>query len=250
MSLRLPWLSSDPTAPFPPPQTALRDPDGLLAAGGDLHPLRLLNAYRQGIFPWFSEDEPILWWSPDPRTVFRTDGVRLSRRDLRFLRGTGWIARADTAFAEVVEACAAAPRPGQSSTWITGDMQAAYRALHRLGHAHSIEIFDGARLVGGIYGVAVGRMFFGESMVSLVSGGSKAALAALACRLHDWGWPLIDAQVENAHLLRMGAESWPRSRFLAAIAPLVDALEAGEPGRPGPWTAAFGDLPISRIAGR
>lgn len=250
MSLRLPWLSSDPTAPFPPPHTALREPDGLLAAGGDLHPLRLLNAYRQGIFPWFSEGEPILWWSPDPRTVFRTDGVRLSHRDLRFLRGTGWIARADTAFAEVVEACASASRPGQSGTWITRDMQAAYRVLHRLGHAHSIEVFEGARLVGGIYGVALGRMFFGESMVSLESGGSKAALAALAWRLHDWGWPLIDAQVENGHLLRMGAESWPRSRFLAAIAPLVDASDAGESGGPGPWTAAFGDLPVSRIAGR
>jgi leucyl/phenylalanyl-tRNA--protein transferase len=250
VSLRLPWLSSDPTAPFPPPDSALRDPDGLLAAGGDLHPLRLLNAYRQGIFPWFSEGEPILWWSPDPRTVFRTDGVRLSRRDLRFLRNTGWIARADTVFAEVVEACAAAPRRGQSGTWITRDMQAAYWALHRLGHAHGIEVFEGARLVGGIYGVALGRMFFGESMVSLASGGSKAALAALAWRLRDWGWPLIDAQVENDHLLRMGAESWPRSRFLAAIAPLVDAPEAGEPGSPGPWTAAFGDLPVSRIAGR
>lgn len=250
MSRRLPWLSPDPAAPFPPPTSALRDPDGLLAAGGDLHPQRLLAAYRRGIFPWFSEGEPILWWSPDPRTVFRTDGVTLSRRDRRMLRGSGWVARADSAFAEVLGACAAAPRRGQSGTWITGDMQAAYLALHRLGHAHSVEVFDGDRLVGGIYGVAIGRMFFGESMFSRVSGGSKAALAALSDRLRHWGWPLIDAQVENDHLLRMGAESWPRARFLAAISPLVDTHSTAPPDAPGRWTEAFGELPILRIAGR
>jgi leucyl/phenylalanyl-tRNA--protein transferase len=247
VSRRLPWLSPDPTARFPPPASALRDPDGLLAAGGDLQPQRLLNAYRRGIFPWFSQGEPILWWSPDPRTVFRTDGVMLSRRDRRQLRGSGWVARADTAFAELIDACASAPRRGQMGTWITGDMQAAYLALHGLGHAHSIEVFDRERLVGGIYGVAIGLMFFGESMVSLASGGSKAALAALACRLQDWGWPLIDAQVENAHLLRMGAESWSRKRFLNAIAPLVDQPMRDEPGSPGRWTPAFGDLSMSGL---
>ena len=244
MSLRLPWLSSDPSSPFPPVQTALRDPDGLLAAGGDLHPERLLNAYRHGIFPWYSDDQPILWWSPDPRTVFRTDGVHLSRRFRRQLRHSGWVARADTAFADVIAACATVPRPGQNGTWITDEMREAYLTLHRLGHAHSVEVFDGdGGLVGGIYGVAIGRMFFGESMVSLASGGSKAALAALARRLHDWEWQLIDAQVENPHLLRSGAETWPRDRFLAEVAARVS-----EPGRIGAWTAAFGTLPLHDLA--
>lgn len=244
MSLRLPWLSSDPDAPFPPVETALREPDGLLAAGGDLSPGRLLNAYRQGIFPWFSEGEPILWWSPDPRIVFRTDGVHLSRRFLRQLRYSGWVARANTAFVDVVTACATTTRPGQDGTWITDDMRHAYAALHRLGHAHSVEVFDdGGRLVGGIYGVAVGRMFFGESMVSLASGGSKAALAALAFRLREWGWPLIDAQVENPHLLRMGGETRPRAVFLAEI----EALTAS-PGRIGSWRKAFGSLPLGDLS--
>lgn len=244
MSLRLPWLSSDPDAPFPPVETALREPDGLLAAGGDLSPERLLNAYRQGIFPWFSEGEPILWWSPDPRIVFRSDGVHLSRRFLRQLRGSGWVARADTTFVDVVTACATTMRPGQDGTWITDDMRHAYAALHRLGHAHSVEVFDdGGRLVGGIYGVAVGRMFFGESMVSLASGGSKAALAALAFRLREWGWPLIDAQVENPHLLRMGGETRPRAVFLAEI----EALTAS-PGRIGSWREAFGSLPLGDLS--
>lgn len=244
MTLRLTWLPADPDAPFPPAASALEDPNGLLAAGGDLHPQRLLNAYRQGIFPWFSEGEPILWWSPAPRAVFRTDGVRLSRRDRRMLRASGWTARADTAFVDVIGACARMPRPGQDGTWITAAMQAAYLDLHRLGHAHSVEVLDGdGRLVGGIYGVAIGRMFFGESMVSLVSGGSKAALAALAHRLRDWGWPLIDAQVEHPHLARLGAEAWPRARFLATVATLT-----AEPGRVGGWTAAFGTVPLFAIA--
>ncbi len=243
MTLRLTWLPADPDAPFPPATAALEDPNGLLAAGGDLHPSRLLNAYRHGIFPWFSEGEPILWWSPAPRAVFRTDGLHLSRRDRRMLRGSGWTARADTAFADIVRACAGMPRPGQDGTWITAAMQAAYLDLHRLGHAHSVEVFDGdGRLAGGIYGVAIGRMFFGESMVSLTSGGSKAALAALAHRLHAWGWPLIDAQVEHPHLARLGAEAWPRERFLEAIATLTAA-----PGRVGRWTGDFGAIPLSAI---
>ena len=233
MSLRIVWLDDDPASPFPPASAALREPDGLLAVGGDLHPARLLNAYRQGIFPWFDEP-PILWWSPDPRTVFRTDGVHLSRRFRRTLATSNWTVRADTAFAKVVRACAAQPRPGQDGTWITAEMQAAYTALHGLGHAHSVEVFDGTTLVGGIYGVAIGRMFFGESMVSLQSGGSKVALAALAHALHAWGWPLIDAQVANPHLFRMGAESWTRARFLHGIAPLVR-----ESGRIGGWDEAF-----------
>jgi leucyl/phenylalanyl-tRNA--protein transferase len=243
MSLRLPWLSRDPAAPFPPVSSALREPNGLLAAGGDLQPERLLNAYRHGIFPWFSEGEPILWWSPAPRAVFHTDGVHLSRRDRRTLRGLGWTASADTRFADVIDACAHMPRAGQDGTWITDAMQAAYRELHRLGHAHSVEVVDGdGGLVGGLYGVAVGRMFYGESMVSLASGGSKAALAALAHRLRDWGWPVIDAQVENPHLARLGAETWPRARFMAAL-----EAQATQVGRIGAWTDACGALPIADV---
>ena len=243
MALRLPRLSDDPQAPFPIASQALRDPDGLLAMGGDLGSGRLLNAYRHGIFPWFSDGQPILWWCPDPRTVFRTDQVRFSSRFRRQLRHSHWIVRADTAFDRVIAACADIPRGGQHGTWITADMRAAYGRLHRLGHAHSVEVFDGEQLVGGIYGVAIGRMFFGESMFSACSGGSKVALAALAQRLHTWGWPLLDAQVENPHLLSLGAQLWPRPRFLQAIAALVD-----EPGAPGCWTERFGEVAARGLA--
>ncbi|KAF1709797.1 leucyl/phenylalanyl-tRNA--protein transferase [Pseudoxanthomonas kalamensis DSM 18571] len=243
MSQRPFLLSADPATPFPPVEQALRQPDGLLAIGGDLHPQRLLNAYRNGIFPWFSEGQPILWWSPDPRMVFRTDGVRLSSRFRRHLRRLPWVVRADTAFGQVIERCASTPRPGQDGTWITADMQAAYIALHHLGHAHSVEVLDGDHLVGGIYGVAIGRMFFGESMFSTVSGGSKVALAALALQLCRWGWPLIDAQVENSHLLSLGAESLPRDAFMRAV-----RAQAALPEPPGRWTQRFGTFPASKLA--
>lgn len=247
MAFRLPCLGADPHAAFPDAAQALREPEGLLAYGGDLSPARLLNAYRSGAFPWFSEGQPILWWCPDPRMVFRTAGVRLSSRFLRELRRSTWVARADTAFATVVERCAGTPRRDQGGTWITPAMRDAYERLHRLGHAHSVEVFahggEGAELVGGIYGVAVGQMFFGESMFSARSGGSKAALSALAHRLDGWGWPLLDAQVHNTHLVGLGAESWPRAAFLAAIAPLCDRPEA-----PGPWRERFGELPVASLA--
>lgn len=228
--LRLAWLGSEPDAPFPPAESALREPDGLLAAGGDLSPARLLNAYRQGIFPWFSDGEPPLWWCPNPRTVFRTDRVACSRRFRRGLKQCGWRIRADTAFERVVETCARIPRRGQRGTWITDDMRSAYVELHRLGHAHSVEVYDGDVLVGGIYGLAIGRMFFGESMFSARPEASKVALAGLARTLADWGWPLIDAQVENPHLLSLGAELWTRPCFLDEVRRLT-----GMPGRPGPW---------------
>lgn len=247
MSPRLPLLSDDPRVPFPPAASALRDPNGLLAMGGDLSPARLLNAYRHGIFPWFSEGQPILWWSPDPRMVFRTDRVRLSSRLRRELRRSAWTVRADTAFDEVVVACATAPRRGQRGTWITDAMRGAYARLHRLGHAHSVEIFEGIpggnRLVGGIYGVAVGRMFFGESMFGAEPGASKAALAALARYLRARGWPLIDAQVESGHLRSLGAESWPREDFLARIDALCAPADA-----PGTWAARFGEWPAAALA--
>lgn len=245
MAVRIPVLPDDPQAPFPDASLALHEPDGLLAMGGDLSPRRLLNAYRHGIFPWFSDDQPILWWCPDPRTVFLTGQVCLSSRFRRQLRHSQWTVRADTAFDRVIAACAESPRSGQRGTWITADMRAAYGRLHRLGHAHSVEVFDGEQLVGGIYGVAIGRMFFGESMFSARSGGSKVALAALAQRLDAWGWPLLDAQVENAHLLSLGAELWARPRFLEAIAPLV-----ARPEPAGAWTGRFGEFAASSLSVR
>jgi leucyl/phenylalanyl-tRNA--protein transferase len=234
-----------PEPVFPPAEHALREPNGLLAVGGDLSVPRLLEAYRRGIFPWFSEGQPALWWSPDPRMVFDTDGgVRLSSRFRRTLRSSDWVVRADTRFADVIAACASTPRPGQRGTWIVPAMQRAYLALHRQGHAHSIEVFDGDRLVGGLYGVAVGAMFFAESMFSAESGGSKVALAALAHRLKAWGWPLIDAQVENDHLVRMGATTMPRDEFLRHVARQVAVDEA-----PGAWTARFGELNAADLTG-
>lgn len=244
MSLRLARLPTDPAAPFPDPSQALREPDGLLAIGGDLEPARLLKAYASGIFPWYSAGQPLLWWSPDPRTVFTTDAVRMPSRFRRQLRGSGWVATADTAFDEVITACATAPRPGQEGTWITAEMLQAYRRLHVRGHAHSVEVWSSAgALVGGMYGVAVGRMFFGESMVSLASGGSRAALGALAMRLREWHWPLIDAQVDNPHLRSLGAQSWPRARFLEAVRAL-----AASPGVPGSWTRSFGRIEAGELA--
>lgn len=243
MTIRLPLLPRDPTAPFPPAGRALREPNGLLAMGGDLRPERLLNAYRHGIFPWYSAGEPILWWCPDPRVVFDTDTFALPSRLRRQLRASAWQVRADTAFAEVIRACATSPRPGQDGTWITGEMQAAYLDLHRLGHAHSVEVFAGERLVGGIYGVAVGRMFFGESMFSAASGGSKVALAGLARILSGWGWPLIDAQVENPHLLSLGARHLPRPQFLAEV-----ARWSAKPELPGSWASRVPPFMASDLA--
>ncbi|AXA84001.1 leucyl/phenylalanyl-tRNA--protein transferase [Lysobacter oculi] len=248
MSLRLPWLPADPAASFPPVESALREPDGLLCAGGDLSVPRLLNAYARGIFPWFSDGEPVLWWSPDPRMVFRSDGVRLASKFRRQLRRSHWTVRADTDFAGVIAACASAPRAGQHGTWITGDMQAAYLALHRAGHAHSVEVFDGpvpgeSRLVGGIYGVAIGRMFFGESMFSGESGGSKLALAGLARFLQRHGCPLFDAQVENPHLRSVGAESMPRAAFIDIV-----RRQVALPGLPASWTDVFGAPPAAEFA--
>jgi len=238
MTVSIPLLHPRADAPFPPPGTALRKPEGLLAMGGDLSTQRLLTAYRQGIFPWYSEGRPILWWSPDPRMVFRTDAVHLSRRFRRSLRTSEWTVRMDSAFSEVIGQCAQIPRKGEHGTWITDDMRAAYTALHQQGIAHSVEVLsESGRLVGGLYGLGLGRMFFAESMFSLGSGGSKVALAALARRLQEWGWPLIDAQLENPHLERMGGMSWPRDLFLKTLAPLVAVDEPC-----GHWRERFGEF--------
>jgi leucyl/phenylalanyl-tRNA--protein transferase len=242
MNQRLHLLSDDPDAPFPAVGLAIR-PDGLLAAGGDLSPTRLLNAYRLGIFPWYSDGQPILWWTPDTRVVFRTDSVRLSSRFLRLLRKSTWVIRADTAFAEVIEACACRPRNGQDGTWITEEMEAAYVTLHRLGYAHSVEVLDGNCLIGGVYGVAIGRMFFGESMFSAESGGSKVALAGLARRLYGWGWPVIDAQMETPHLMSLGAERMPRGEFVTLVERLTSL-----PAPAGNWSDRFGEIAARTLA--
>lgn len=232
--IRLPLLDPDAPEYFPEPAHALREPNGLLAFGGDLSAARLLAAYRQGIFPWFSEGEPILWWSPDPRCVFATDRLTANRSLRRALAGKQWQVTVDRAFARVMRACAA-PRPGQPGTWISPAMIAAYTALHALGHAHSVEVWDGEALVGGVYGVAIGRLFCGESMFSACSGGSKLALVALARRLREHGAPLIDAQVSNPHLLGLGAAEVPRGAFLAQAREL-----AGQPLDPAAWSG-FGE---------
>jgi len=241
VSLHLPKLGDDPHAPFPPVASALRRPDGLLAFGGDLSVTRLCKAYRQGVFPWFSDGQPILWWSPDPRTLFETAHLRPNRRFARTLRGSDWTVRADTAFGDVVTACAQAPRPGQDGTWITRTMHEAYIALHVAGFAHSVEVFEDDALIGGIYGVSIGRMFFGESMFSARAGASKAALFALARQMREWEMPLLDAQVDNAHLVSLGAVSWPRDRFVDA----VETLTAQPAAVAGAWTGAFGEHPAA-----
>nr|WP_246387771.1 leucyl/phenylalanyl-tRNA--protein transferase [Chiayiivirga flava] len=241
--MRLPRLSDDPDAPFPPVDSALHEPDGLLAFGGDLQPRRLLNAYRHGIFPWYSDDEPILWWSPDPRCVFDTGRFALPRRFRRTLRGSTWTVTFDRAFAQVVAACATAPRAGQRGTWITEAMQAAYGALHRLGHAHSAEVWADGQLAGGLYGVAVGGVFCGESMFSARSGGSKVALAAICRVLAGHGVDLLDAQVPNPHLARLGAQPMARSRYL-------HHLRHAEPGRlpVAPWCDAIAPFDAASLA--
>ena len=208
----------DPLAPalFPDPRSALAEPNGLLAFGGDLSPQRLVAAYTRGIFPWYSEGDPLLWWSPDPRCVFLTDAVHLSHSLAKFLRKSTWQWSMNRAFEDVMRACAA-PREDQQGTWITPDMITAYTNLHLLGQAHSLEVWDGDTLVGGLYGVAVGRMFSAESMFSRRTNASKLALHALARTLRERGFPLIDAQVPNPHLLRMGAQEMPRTQFLARL---------------------------------
>jgi leucyl/phenylalanyl-tRNA---protein transferase len=218
--IHLPLLDDHAPDHFPDPRRALVEPNGLLAFGGDLSPTRLKMAYSHGIFPWFNEGEPILWWSPDPRCVFHTDQLRPNRSLRRALAGKAWRVTFDQAFRQVMEACAA-PRAYQSGTWISPAMIEAYGTLHDQGHAHSVEVWEENRLVGGIYGVSIGQLFCGESMFSASSGGSKLALCALAAQLRRWGFPLIDAQVSNPHLLGLGAVEMSRSAFLRHVAVLV-----------------------------
>lgn len=206
---------------FPPAGAAETDPNGLLAWGGDLRVERLCAAYRAGIFPWYESGQPILWWSPDPRAVLFPDRFHVSRRLGRLLRQGRFRVTLDHDFRRVVQACAA-PAPGREGTWITPEMEAAYCRLHQAGLAHSVECWQDGRLCGGIYGVAMGRVFFGESMFSAVSNGSKVAIASLVRLLRSAGFRLIDCQVPNGHLASLGAEEIPRTDFLALLASCVD----------------------------
>jgi leucyl/phenylalanyl-tRNA--protein transferase len=225
----IPWLG--PRDPFPPVEFALRDPNGLLAAGGDLSPARLLDAYAHGIFPWYSEGDPTLWWSPDPRMVLFLDELHITRSLRRTIRAHRFTVTFDTAFRAVMRGCAD-PRPGQDGTWITDDVLDAYGALADLGYAHSVEAWVGDVLMGGLYGVALGRMFFGESMFARQSDASKVAFVHLIAQLRRWGFELIDCQMATAHLASLGAREIPRVQFNSSVARLVRA-----PDIPGPWVA-------------
>jgi leucyl/phenylalanyl-tRNA--protein transferase len=209
---------------FPPVEEALKDPNGLLCAGGDLSPPRLLDAYRRGIFPWYSGREPILWWSPDPRMVLFCDELKIPRSLAKSIRNKGFEVRFDSAFPRVIKACSE-PRKGDGGTWLSPDMQAAYTALHRLGYAHSVETWRDGRLLGGLYGLAIGRMFYGESMFSQATDASKVALAALVGELTARGFPLIDCQQNTPLLASLGAREIPRRQFLRRITALVNYPE-------------------------
>lgn len=231
------WL--DPTDrgfAFPPTALALREPNGLLAIGGDLSPGRLLTAYRQGIFPWFSEGQPILWWTPDPRAVLFPAELHVSRSLAKILRRGRFEVTMDQAFPQVVAACAESRGDGLG-TWITPEMHEAYVTLHHLGYAHSVESWQDGELVGGLYGVSIGRVFFGESMFTRRTDASKVAFVHLVRQLEAWNFGLIDCQVSSAHLESLGARTIPREQFEALLELLIE-----EPGQPGPWQFTRGNV--------
>jgi leucyl/phenylalanyl-tRNA---protein transferase len=234
-----PYLAEDADFPFPAPETA--DPNGIVCSGGNLSPGLLLSAYRRGIFPWFSEGEPLLWWSPDPRFVLFTDELHASETMRRLLRKRRYELSLDRDFPGVIRACSSSPRPGQDGTWITEGMIEAYIELHRLGYAHSVEARSGGELVGGLYGVSLGGMFFGESMFSRADDASKAAFIPLVWRLRDEGFTLIDSQVYTDHLAGLGAREIPRNEYLRLLA---DRLAART--RKGDWAKLFEGFPDSR----
>jgi len=239
----LAWLGS--STPFPPVTCALDEPNGLLAAGGDLSPPRLVDAYSHGIFPWYSGGQPILWWSPDPRMVLFTDELRVSRSLRRRVSSGAFQVRTDSAFAKVISACAATPRAGQGGTWITAEMIEAYVAMHRLGYAHSVEAWQDGQLVGGLYGLAIGRVFFGESMFAHATDASKVALVHLVARLQRLGVPLIDCQQETRHLASLGARPIPRERFAAKLAELIHSTDPPPGWLDGEPSADRGSTPES-----
>jgi leucyl/phenylalanyl-tRNA--protein transferase len=218
----IPWLNTDEA--FPPLAKALREPNGLLAAGADLSPERLLAAYRQGIFPWYSPGQPILWWSPDPRMVLFPSELKVSRSLAKRMRKDDYEIRFDTAFRQVMLQCALTERPGQDGTWITSDIVEGYCRLHALGHAHSVETWMEGKLVGGVYGVAIGRMFYGESMFHHVTDASKLAFVHLVRRLHDQGFGMLDCQMKTTHLASLGAREVSRDEFSQRLSELVNSI--------------------------
>ena len=208
---------------FPPTEQALDEPNGLLAFGGDLSPERLIAAYRRGIFPWYDASQPILWWTPSPRMVLFPERVHISRSLQKRFKRNEFTLRYDRQFEKVMQLCATVPRAGQQGTWITPEMLAAYSTLHQRGVAHSVEVYRQGELVGGLYGLAIGRVFFGESMFSLCSDASKIAMVSLARRLQQWGFSLIDCQVSSPHLFTMGAEEITREQFNQLLAEAIDS---------------------------
>ena len=223
----LKWLERGD--PFPAVEAALRDPNGLLCAGADLSVPRLLAAYRSGIFPWYSGDEPVLWWSPDPRMVLFCDELKVGRSLDKSVRNKGYRVTVDVCFEEVLFHCSKTRKDG-AGTWLGKDMRKAYLALHRAGHAHSFETWLGEALVGGLYGVAIGRMFYGESMFSRATDASKVALVALVAELRGRGYPMVDCQQRTPLLASLGAREIPRRQFLRRVAALVHYPEP-----PGSW---------------
>lgn len=230
----IPWLSAG-SLDFPPLEQALTDPNGLLAAGGELSPQRLLSAYRQGIFPWYEDPSPILWWSPDPRTVLYPDQVHISRSLRRRIRRGNFQVTADVDFSAVIEACAVTGSR-RRGTWITPEVAAAYTRLHHAGYAHSVEVWMDGTLAGGLYGLALGRMFYGESMFARRTDASKLALVALCRQLQRWEFGMIDCQVHNPHLASMGAIELPRESFAAQ---LHQHVAESAPLAPGSWRNAW-----------
>lgn len=223
-------LNQDPYSPFPNVALAETEPNGLLAVGGDLTPQRLINAYRHGIFPWFSEDEPILWWSPDPRTVLYPEKIRISRSLRKTLRKGIFRVSFDTAFEQIITACSQ-PRRDSPGTWLVSEMIHAYLRLHELNLAHSVEVWQDDQLVGGLYGVAIGGVFYGESMFSQVSDSSKVALVELCALLLEMDFRLVDCQVYTGHLISLGAEEISRERFCRHLDNWCTL-----PGHLGPWS--------------
>ncbi len=224
------WLDpDDDTTPFPSVDRAMREPDGLLALGGSLRPKRLLAAYRRGIFPWYNAGQPILWWSPNPRAVLFPDRMHISRSLRKTVRNGEYHITLDSAFPAVIQHCAE-PRPGTPGTWLTAEMIDAYTLLHQLGYAHSAEAWWDGQLVGGLYGIALGNVFFGESMFSRRSDASKAAFVHLVRQLQTWGYALIDCQVASPHLRTLGAEEILRTQFVTEL-----NRHCASEGQPVPW---------------
>tara|TARA_B110000858_G_C17810161_1_gene480753 strand:+ start:21068 stop:21763 length:696 start_codon:yes stop_codon:yes gene_type:complete len=226
--MSLPWLDSAESS-FPDISLALADPNGLLAAGGDLSPQRLVEAYSKGIFPWFEEGQPILWWSPDPRMVMFPKDLRVSKSLHKAINKSHYTVTLDEAFSEVI-ACCAKPRGDSPGTWISAEMQVAYTQLFEAGHAHSVEVWRDGELIGGLYGIALGQLFFGESMFSFESNASKIALVNLVKQLRQWNYKLIDCQVSSEHLESLGAIEISREEFRQQLHELLP-----RPGKAAPW---------------